>query len=193
MPNKRMLVFRCAPNQPQMRALCTNGDTMNIKDDWKKVKSVLEQGQASTVYCSIATVNPDGTPHITPVGTVFLRNDQSGYFFDHYAEALGKNIDQNPNVCIMAVNAGRFFWLRSLLKGRFVAPPGVRLYGKVGRMREATPEEIEKIEKRVKPSQWMKGARLLWSDFTHVRDIEFTNYKPITYPVMMDGMWPEHA
>src|SRR5690554_5010686 len=110
---------------------------MNIKDDWKKVKSVLEQGQASTVYCSIATVNPYGTPHITPVGTVFLRNDQSGYFFDHYAEALGKNIDQNPNVCIMAVNAGRFFWLRSLLKGRFVAPPGVRLYGKVGRMREA--------------------------------------------------------
>ena len=166
---------------------------MNIKDDWKKVKSVLEQGQASTVYCSIATVNPDGTPHITPVGTVFLRNDQSGYFFDHYAEALGKNIDQNPNVCIMAVNAGRFFWLRSLLKGRFVAPPGVRLYGKVGRMREATSEEIEKIVKRVKPSQWMKGARLLWSDFTHVRDIEFTHYKPITYPVMMDGMWPEHA
>src|SRR5690554_4484724 len=84
---------------------------MNLKDDWKKVKSVLEQGQASTVYCSIATVNPDGTPHITPVGTVFLRADQSGYFFDHYAEALGNNIDQNPNVCIMAVNAGRFFWL----------------------------------------------------------------------------------
>ena len=166
---------------------------MNIKDDWKKVRSVLEQGQASTVYCSIATINPDGTPHITPVGTVFLRDDQSGYFFDHYAEALGKNIDQNPNVCIMAVNAGRFFWLRSLLKGRFVAPPGVRLYGKVGRMREATSEEIEKIVKRVKPSQWMKGARLLWSDFTDVRDIEFTHYKPITYPVMMDGMWPEHA
>lgn len=141
---------------------------MNIKDDWKKVRSVLEQGQASSVYCSIATVNPDGTPHITPVGTVFLRDDQSGYFFDHYAEVLGKNIDQNPNVCIMAVNAGRLFWLRSLLKGRFVAPPGVRLYGKVGPIREATAEEIEKIEKRVKPTQWMKGARLLWSDFTHV-------------------------
>lgn len=112
---------------------------MNIKDDWKQVKSVLEQGQASSIYCSVATVNPDGTPHITPVGTVFLRDDQSGYFFDHYAEALGKNIDQNPDVCMM------------------------------------------------------KGARLLWTDFTHVRDIDFTHYKPITYPVMMDGMWPEHA
>lgn len=164
---------------------------MNIKDDWKNVKSVLEQGQASSIYCSIATVNPDGTPHITPVGTVFLRDDQSGYFFDHYAESLGNNIDRNPDVCIMAVNAGRLFWLRSLLKGRFVAPPGVRLYGKVGPVRAATPEEIGKIESRVRPSQWMRGARLLWTNFTRVRDIEFTHYKPVTYPVMMEGMWPE--
>ncbi len=84
---------------------------MNIKDDWQKVKSVLEQGQASSIYCSIATVNPDNTPpHITPpVGTVFLRDDQTGYFFDHYAETLGKNIDQNPDVCIMqSMRAGSF-------------------------------------------------------------------------------------
>jgi hypothetical protein len=162
---------------------------MNIKDNWQKVKKVLESGQASTIYCSIATVNPDGSPHITPVGTVFLRDNQTGYFFDHYAESLGQNIDQNPNVCIMAVNSGRFFWLRSLLKGKFVAPPGVRLYGTVGPIREATEEEIEKIEKRVKPTKWMKGARMLWTDFTHVRDIEFSRYKPITYPMMMEGMW----
>ena len=165
---------------------------MNIKEDWSKVKRVLEVGQASTIYCSIATVNPDGTPHITPVGTVFLGEDQTGYFFDHYAESLGNNIDNNPNVCIMAVNSGRFYWLRSLFKGRFVSPPGVRLYGKVGPIREATAEEIEKIETRVKPTQFLKGARELWSGFTHVRDIEFTSYKPITYPVMMDGMWPEY-
>lgn len=163
---------------------------MNLKDDWKKVKAVLEQGQASSIYCSIATINPDGTPHMTPVGTVFLRDDQTGYFFDHYAETLGKNIDRNSNVCIMVVNCGRLFWLRSLLTGRFVSPPGVRLYGKVGPIREATSEEVAKIEKRVKPSKWMKGARMLWTDFSHVRDIEFTSYKPVTYPVMMDGMWP---
>lgn len=164
---------------------------MNLKEDWKKVKSVLEQGQASSIYCSIGTVSPDGTPHITPVGTFFLGEEPTGYFFDHYAKALGENIDQNPNVCVMAVNAGRGFWFRSLLSGRFVSPPGVRLYGRAGPIREATAEEIAKIEKRVKPARWMKGARLLWTDFTHVRDIEFTSYKPVTYPVMMDGMWPE--
>lgn len=166
---------------------------MTFKDDWLKIKTTLEQGQASTLYCSIATVNEDGTPHITPVGTVFLRDNHSGYFFDHYAESLGKNIDRNPNVCIMAVNAGRFFWFRSLISGRFVAPPGIRLYGKASAMREATKEEIKAIENRVKPSKWMKGARLLWTNFTHVRDIEFTDYKPVTYPMMMNGMWPENT
>tara|TARA_B100001063_G_C16485871_1_gene414939 strand:+ start:29 stop:535 length:507 start_codon:yes stop_codon:yes gene_type:complete len=164
---------------------------MNIMEDWSKVKKVLEVGQASTIYCSIATVSTNGIPHITPVGTVFLRDDQTGYFFDHYAESLGKNIDLNPNVCIMAVNSGRLYWLRSLIKGRFVSPPGVRLYGKAGAIRPASAEEIEKIEKRVKPTQFLKGARALWSGFTHVRDIEFTSYKPITYPVMMDGMWSD--
>ena len=164
---------------------------MNIMEDWSKVKEVFEVGQASTIYCSIATVSTNGIPHITPVGTVFLRDDQTGYFFDHYAESLGKNIDLNPNVCIMAVNSGRLYWLRSLIKGRFVSPPGVRLYGKAGAIRPASAEEIEKIEKRVKPTQFLKGARALWSGFTHVRDIEFTSYKPITYPVMMDGMWSD--
>ncbi|WP_434352939.1 pyridoxamine 5'-phosphate oxidase family protein [Psychrobacter sp. HD31] len=162
---------------------------MSIQENWQKVKKVLEEGQASTIYCSIATVNPDGSPHITPVGTVFLRDDLTGYFFDHYAVKMGENIDSNPNICIMAVNAGRMFWLRSLIKGKFVSHPGVRLYGKAGPVRPATKEEIKKIEDRVKPTKWLKGAGLLWTDFTHVRDVDFSDYKPITYPVMMDGMW----
>lgn len=169
----------------------SQGATVIIKDRWQKIKKTLEEAQASTIYCSIATINPDGTPHITPVGTVFLKDDQTGYFFDHYAKSLGSNIDQNPNICIMAVNAGRIYWLRSLLKGSFISSPGVRLYGKAGPLRPATPEEIAKIEKRVKPTQWLKGARTLWSGFTHVRDIEFSDYKPITYPVMMESIPPE--
>ena len=89
----------------------------------------------------------------------------------------------------MALNAGRWFWLRSLLKGKFVAEPGIRLYGKGRAETRSDCGRIARIEKRVKGSMWLKGARLLWTDFTHVRDIEFTDYKPISYPMMMDGMW----
>lgn len=164
---------------------------MSIKENWQGIRKSLEDGQASTIYCSIATINPDGTPHITPVGTVLLRDDQTGYFFDHYAKSLGSNIDQNPNICVMAVNAGRIYWLRSLIKGRFISSPGVRLYGKAGPVRPATPEEIARIERRVKSTRWLKGSRKLWSDFTHVRDIEFSSYKPVAYPVMMENVSPE--
>lgn len=46
------------------------------------------------------------------------------------------------------------------------------------------------IHKRVASAQWLKGARMLWSDFEVVRDIEFSDFKPVAYPMMMDGMWP---
>lgn len=164
---------------------------MNLKDNWLKIKKTSETCQTSAMHCSIATIHSDGTPHITPVGTVFLRDNQTGYFFDHYAKTLGDNIDHNPNVCISAVNVGRWYWFKALFTGKFSAPPGIRLYGKVGPIRPATPEEVELIERRVKPTTWMKGARLLWTDFEYVRDIEFTDYKPVTYPMMMDGMWPD--
>ncbi|MBB5189117.1 hypothetical protein HNQ57_003417 [Zhongshania antarctica] len=162
---------------------------MNIKEDWQKVKAVLEAGQASTIYCSVATISPDGLPNITPLGTVFLRDDQTGYFFDHYAKALGENIDQNPNICVMAVRAGFVYWVKSLFLGRFTSPPGVRLYGQASAIREATAQEISLIEKRVAPTKFLKGSRMLWSGFTHVRDIKFSSYRPVTYPVMMEGLW----
>jgi hypothetical protein len=164
---------------------------ISLKENWPKIRKTLESGQASAMHCSIATIHPNGMPHITPVGTVFLRDDQTGYFFDHYAKTLGENIDLNPNVCISAVNVGRWYWFNALLTGQFSAPPGIRLYGKAGPIRPATPEEIELIERRVKPTTWLKGARMLWTDFEYVRDIEFTDYKPVAYPMMMDGMWPE--
>ncbi len=161
----------------------------NIIEKWPLIKSVVEKGQASTIYCSIASINADGTPNVTPIGTVFLTDKQSGYYFDHYSNALAKNLDANPNVCLMAVNAGFWFWLRSFLIGRFVSPPGVRLYGTVGALRPATAQEIKKMKRRVLPTKWLKGSRMLWTDFTHVRDIQFTRYRPITYPKMMDGLW----
>ncbi|MBV1913833.1 MAG: pyridoxamine 5'-phosphate oxidase family protein [Pseudomonadales bacterium] len=162
---------------------------MEIGNKWSYIREVVERGQRSTVYCSIASINSDGMPNITPIGTVFLRDDNTGYFFDHYTSTLAENLDRDPRLCLSAVDAGKFFWFRSFLKGRFVSPPGVRLYGEAGPLREASPAEIALIEDRVRPTRWLKGSRLLWTNFTHVRDLTFTEYRPVTYPVMMDGLW----
>ena len=166
-----------------------DSDSYNIAEHWPQIARLVSRGQASTIYCSMASVNPDGTPNVTPVGTVFLRDNPSGYYFDHYTSALARNLDANPNICVMAVNAGRLFWLRSLALGRFTSPPGVRLYGTVGALRPATANEIQQVQRRVRSTKWLKGNRLLWAQLTQVRDIAFTTFRPVTYPVMMNGLW----
>ena len=158
---------------------------------WSRIQQVVARGQTSSIYCSVATVNPDGTPNVTPIGTVFLRDGQTGYFFDQYTTTMARNLEFNPNVCVMAVNANRVFWLRSFLFGRFTEPPGVRLYGKAGSLRPASTEELRGIEARVRPTKWLKGSKLLWGSFTHVRDIAFTSFRPVSYPVMTQGLWSD--
>lgn len=162
---------------------------MDLKTHWHTIQQVVEQALSSSIHCAIASVAPDGTPNITPVGTVFLRDDGTGYYFDQYTSALAANLAHNPNICLMAVNTSRLFWLRSFAQGQFTSPPGLRLYGQVGPLRPATVGERQLIEARVRPTRWLKGSRLLWSDFTHVRDITFTSFRPVTYPKMMQGLW----
>jgi len=162
---------------------------MDVKQHWPQIVQTIHQGQKSNMHCSIASVDENGMPNITPIGTVFLRDDQSAYFFDSFTSQLANNVQHNPNVCLSAVNSSTTFWLKSFFKGHFATPPGVRLYGTIGPLREATQEELAAVEKRIKPMKRLKGSKLIWSDFTHVRDIQFTDFRPVQYPKMMEGLW----
>lgn len=162
---------------------------MDLAKHWDDIKNVVSSGQRSSLHCSIATVDAQGMPNVTPIGTVFLRDDLTGYFFDTFTSKLAANIEQNQSVCLMAVNTRSSFWIKSFLKGKFVSPPGVRLYGTVGQLREAKDNEVAAINQRIKPMSWMKGSKLIWSSFTHVRDIEFSDFRPVQYPKMMEHLW----
>ena len=157
--------------------------------DWDDVRAIVARARRSTGHFAIASVDPTGAPNVTPVGTLFLREDRTGYFFDQYTNALGRNADAEPRVCLMAVDSGTSFWFRSLLTGRFSAPPGVRLDGTLGARRPATADELGEVRRRVRPMRLLRGGKLLWSDFTHVRDITVTGFRLVRYPVMM----PEDA
>jgi len=162
---------------------------MELTNHWNDITRVIRSSQRSSLHCSIATVDDQGMPNVTPIGTVFLRDNYTGYFFDTYTSKMSANLEHNSKVCLSAVNTKTSFWLKSLFKGQFLSPPGVRLYGTVGPLRKATESEIAAVNKRIKPLSWSKGSKLIWSSFTHVRDIEFTDFRPVQYPKMMEHLW----
>ncbi|NNG76698.1 pyridoxamine 5'-phosphate oxidase family protein [Acinetobacter sp. ANC 4277] len=153
--------------------------------EWRHIRKVMENTQKAAMHCSIATVDAQLQPTITPIGTLFLRENQTGFFFDTYAESFKENLPQNKKACIQAINSSRLFWLKSLFKGEFSDYPGVRLYVKIGELRPATNEELAQIAQRIQSLKWTKGSQLIWSDFTQVRDFSVHSFRWVKYPKMM--------
>lgn len=158
---------------------------MNIDKDWPLIQDVFESGIRSSKHCAIASVDRHGRPHITPIGFIFLRDDRTAFYFEQYTKALPANFEHSKNVCLMTVNSGLSFWLRSLWRGRFLSYPGIRLHGEVGELREARPEELARLEARIGGARHLRGGKLIWSGLNNVRDIKLTSVDPVKYPRMM--------
>lgn len=162
---------------------------MELQKNWPAILQVLDNARKSNRFFSIATVDVDGNPHVTPIGHVFFRGDMTGYYFDAYSKAMPENFEHNKRICLMGANSSTGFWLKSLFRGQFCSAPAVRLFGEVGEVRDATPEEAEKLQQRIGITRRLKGHQLIWSDLNRVRDIRFDGFAPATYPVMCDGLW----
>ncbi|GBE25154.1 hypothetical protein BMS3Bbin02_01439 [bacterium BMS3Bbin02] len=144
---------------------------------WSRAVHVLRQGMSTSLHCSIASVNEDGTAHVTPIGSLQITGPSTAMFFDVFGSRLSRNVDRDSRVTILAVNSSKLFWLKMFIKGRFVEYPGVRLIGTVSPKRESTPQERERFERRVKRVRRMRGYDVLWSNIGHARDIKFTTLK----------------
>ena len=140
-------------------------------------------------YYAVASVDKDGNPHITPIGSLILREDCTGFFSERFPEKSRKNYKTNDRIAVMAINTGFFFWFKSIRKGVFESPPGVRLYGRVGKRREATEEERARWLKRVNIAKGTRGYHLLWKDMVCVRDIHFDGARPVEAGSMTQNLW----
>jgi len=161
---------------------------MEIANNWDTIRKVFDEAWKSCLHYAVASVGKDGTPHVTPIGGLYLRDDQTGFYFEEFPSRLPENLKSNSRVCIMAVNADKIFWSKSLLEGKFDSPPGVRLIGTVGERRPATPGEIEAWQKKVGFAKAMKGYKIMWENMSHVRDIKFESYEPIYLSQMTEGL-----
>jgi uncharacterized protein len=133
----------------------------------------------SSSHCSIASVNPDGTPHITPIGSVFLTEPGAGFYMDMFNKQLAENVQANPRVMILGVDSSKPMWLVSLLRGRFVRPPGVRLTATVGARRPSTEEERKRLHSALGPLVRTPGGRLLWQNLPYVRELSIDSVVPL--------------
>ncbi|HEY6877841.1 MAG TPA: pyridoxamine 5'-phosphate oxidase family protein [Polyangiales bacterium] len=162
---------------------------MDLRENWPVIRATFDASLKSTLHCALGTTGPDGYPHVTPIGHVFLRDDYTAYYFEAHTKKMPHNLAHNPRVCLLFVNSNRWLWLTSLYRGKFSAPPGMRLRGVAGARRLASREEQAAYQARVRSLRRTKGYALIWKDLDRVRDIHLESVEPVLYPTMTEGLW----
>ena len=163
---------------------------MDITTDWERIRRYVP---TCFPFIVLATVDESGIPHATPVGSLMLGPNQRGVYFEIFLEQAPHNLSRNKRVCLIAMQTRRLFWFKSFLKGRFDDAPGLRLLGRAGERREATPDEIQRWRRRVRFLRRFRGHGLLWGNLRYVRDIEFDGVVPIRLGPMSRHLWTETA
>ena len=162
---------------------------MQLKENWTDIKRLFGQAFRSSFHYALATVNENGEPHVTPIGSLILSDPGHGFYFEEFPQQLPRNLGKNKQVCVLAVNSSRWFWVKSLFGGRFASPPAMRLYGTVGEVREATENEIESWHRRVRSVRSSKGYSIMWENMKMVRDITFSRMEPVHMGEMTHDVW----
>ena len=153
---------------------------MNLVKDWTTIRRHFNKSFRSNLHVSIASINKDNHPTVTPIGSFFLNNDQNGFYFEMYSTKLPLHSKKNKNICVLAVDSNKWFWFRSLFFVKFKTNPAIKLYGQLGQRREATDFEINRLDKRTKLTKGLKGNAYLWKKGTYyVREIKFNRVEKI--------------
>lgn len=152
---------------------------MNIETDWNKIRKHFNKSFASNFYVSVASVDSENNPTVTPIGSLFLNDNQTGFYFEKFPSKLPKHAKSNPKVCVLGVNSGRVFWIKALFKEKFNDFPAMKLYGELGERRKATEKQIKRLNRRMKVTNGLKGNTYLWKTMEFVREIKFTKAEKI--------------
>ncbi|NQV29300.1 MAG: pyridoxamine 5'-phosphate oxidase family protein [Candidatus Marinimicrobia bacterium] len=147
---------------------------LDITTRWPDIRKHFKLSFSTNFHVSIASNNAQGLPVNTPIGSLFLNRDYSGFYFEKYPSTLPENVDVHPEICVLAVNSGTLFWLRSLLYNRFQNYPAVRLYGSLGKLRKPGEIETKRLKRRMRATRLLAGNKTLWGDMSRVREIHFT-------------------
>lgn len=157
---------------------------VNLEENWQKIRTHFSKSFGANMYVSIASVNEDNKPTITPIGSLFLNENLTGFYFEKFATKLNVNSKVNKSICVLAVNSNKWFWFKSLFKMSFSEYPAIKLYGELGGKREATDKEYRAFQRRITLTKSLKGSKYLWQDMSMVREVTFTKGEKINLGTM---------
>ena len=161
---------------------------MDIKNDWNKIRAHFKRCFRSNFYVSIASVAHDNKPTVTPIGSLFLNDDQNGFYFEKYPSKLPTYAKTNKHICVLAVNSNSWFWVKSLFRGRFRNYPAIKLYGKLGERRKASEKEKSRLNRRMATTKGFRGNAYLWGDMEYVREVVFDRAEKINLGDMIKAL-----
>jgi hypothetical protein len=161
---------------------------MDIQTNWLEIRKHFNKSFRTNFHVSIASVDKGGNPTVTPIGSLFLNSDQTGFYFEKFPTKLPENSKEHKNICILGVNSSTLFWLTSLFKGQFNSNPAIKLYGQLGEKRKATDIEIKRLNARMRTTKWLKGNNYLWGKMEFVREITFTKAEKINLGKMTKNL-----
>ena len=152
---------------------------INLEENWQRIRIHFKKSFSANMHVSIASVNEENQPTVTPIGSLFLNDNQTGFYFEKFATKLKTNYKTNKKICVLAVNSNRWFWFKSLLNVKFEDYPAIKLYAELGMKREATEKEYRAFKRRIRQTKRLKGSKYLWEDMSMVREITFTKAEKI--------------
>lgn len=143
---------------------------------WPAIRQLV----ARAGFCAVASSNADGSPHLTPIGSLWLEKEPGrGLMFQRFTRQLPHNADRDERVAILATRGDTWFWLKALVRGRFDTPPAVRLVARLGPPRRATTAEIARFHAKMRLVRWTRGFQLLWGDLAIVREVTVERAIPV--------------
>jgi hypothetical protein len=155
------------------------GKEIDINESWAMIRKHFRKCFHSSLHVSIASIDTENHPTSTPIGSLFLNDDQTGFYFEKYPTKLRTLSPSNKSVCVLAVDSSKLFWLKSLFAGKFHSYPAIKLYGELGERRSPSELELRALKRRMRSTKRLKGHKYLWEKMDAVREISFTRAEKI--------------
>ncbi|MCK9241241.1 pyridoxamine 5'-phosphate oxidase family protein [Desulfocurvus sp.] len=144
---------------------------MNGEMTWTEVKRTV----AAARFRALATVDEDGEPRVTPIGSVVLTAEGRGFYFEDDAAVLPGGLERAQELAILAVG-GEGSWLRRVLRGALPPGPALRIKVRAGRRRAATAAER---------TLRLAGAGLVGRSVRFVREFTVQGVTPVHLGAML--------